>query len=451
MNLIDSTQFIIKEVTIQTKGGALNITDLVEEIHLYDNLFLPVSSGEVLITDAAKLQERISPNGDPIQFYIKKMPNEDVASFVKIFRIYHISTRRNVNSSSESYIIHFVADEMIFSQQKKLSFGFDGKYSDLVRKILTDNLNGFGLDVKKIAEIEPTTGIRKITMPNLPPLDTLEWCAKRAINEKNIPDYVFFSNISGYNFSSLSRLLSKNSILDITFSPKNLDTGEAILEMGRARGFEIVSQEDTISKIKSGVNAGVFIGFDPLTRSIGERTINGDDTFASMSHANKNQIGTDIINRDRTSIKDNFQGNQVLSANQANRKNSAYVKKNDPTSISKEETQELFLQQRRAILSRLMEKRIRIVMPGNFQLSSGFNVNVISPGFGAATKNEEKDFDKSMSGKYIIVGTRHILSLRRHVTVIEVATDSTNDSQKYSTTQTQESALKTYDKITRAG
>jgi hypothetical protein len=35
--------------------------------------------------------------------------------------------------------------------------------------------------------------------------------------------------------------------------------------------------------------------------------------------------------------------------------------------------------------------------------------------------------------------------------VIEVATDSTNETQKYSTTQSQESALKAYDKITRAG
>jgi hypothetical protein len=451
MNLIDSTQFIVKEVSIQTKGGALNITDLIEEIHLYDNLFLPVSSGEVLITDAAKLQERVSPNGDPIQFYITKTPNDDFASFVKIFRIYHISTRKNVNNTSESYIIHFVSDELIYSEQKKLSFGFDGKYSDLVRKILTDSRIGFGLDTKKISEIEPTNGIRKITVPNLPPLDALEWCAKRAINDKNVPDYVFYSNIAGYNFSSLSRLLSKNPILDITFTPKNLDTGEAILEMGRARGFEIVSQEDTITKIKSGVDAGVFIGFDPLTRSIGEKTINGDDTFASMSHANKNATGTEIINRDRTSVKDNYQGNQVLSSNQANRKNSNYVKKNDPSSISKEETQELFLQQRKAILTRLMERRMRIVMPGNFQLSSGFMVNVISPGFGAAAKTDEKDFDKTISGKYIIVGTRHILSLRRHVTVIEVATDSTNETQKYSTTQSQESALKAYDKITRAG
>ena len=60
MNLTKSTQFFVKEVTIQSKGGSASLINMVEEIHFYDNLFLPVSSGEILITDTKKLIEHHS-------------------------------------------------------------------------------------------------------------------------------------------------------------------------------------------------------------------------------------------------------------------------------------------------------------------------------------------------------------------------------------------------------
>jgi hypothetical protein len=445
MNLAESTQFFIKEVAIQSKGGPIALNNMVEEIHLYDNLFLPVSSGEILVTDTKKLIERIDIKNDAIQFYICKSPEDSLATYKKAFRIYSISHRKNLNNSSESYIIHFVDDELIYSEQKKVSMSFDGKYSKLVEKILTDKRMGLGLDLNKISRIEESSGIRNINVNNLSPFSAIEWCAKRALNPKEIPDFLFFSNRAGYNFSSLSRLLTNESILDITFSPKNLEPNQAFSELSRARGFEVVSQFDSISRIKSGVDAGVFIGFDPITRTLGEQPISGDKTYDSMAHGNKNAQGSEIINRDGTSNKTNWNSNQVLSVNTKNQKNSKYQKKRDPTSISKNETTELFTQQRRAILARLMERRLKIVMPGNFQLSSGYNVNVIAPGFGEQLKNGDVNFDRSLGGKYIIIGTRHILSLRRHVTIIEVATDSTNDDRKLATTQTQKEVLQKYD------
>lgn len=446
MNLAEPTQFFIKEVAIQSKGGPIALNNMVEEIHLYDNLFMPVTSGEVLITDTKKLIQRIDLKNDLIQFYITKTPDSDLATFKKSFKIYSISNRKNLNNSSESYIIHFVDDELIFSEQKKVYQGFQGKYSKLVEKILTDKRFGLGVNLNKIGRIEESSGVRDIRIPNLSPLNAIDWCTKRALNSKDIPDFIFFANRSGYNFSSLSRMLTNDSILDITFSPKNLEPNEAFSELSRARGFEVVSQFDSISRIKGGVDAGVFIGFDPITRTMGEMPISGDATYGKMNHANKTASGSEMINKDGTSNKNNWNSNQVLSTNAKNQRKSKYVKDKDPTSISKNETLEMFLQQRRAILTRLMEKRLKIVMPGNFQLSSGYNVNVVSPGFGENNKGGDPNFDQSLAGKYIITGTRHILSLRRHVTVIEVATDSTNDERKLVTTQLQKEAAEKYEK-----
>jgi hypothetical protein len=64
-------------------------------------------------------------------------------------------------------------------------------------------------------------GIRNVAIPNRRPLDAIEWCAKRAVDVKQAPNFMFYQNLLGYNFASLSNLLTKPEILDINFSAKN--------------------------------------------------------------------------------------------------------------------------------------------------------------------------------------------------------------------------------------
>ena len=442
MNLIESTQFHIKEVSINAKGGPpFNIINLIEEISLYDNLFMPVLSGHILISDTSRLIDKITLIDDVIQIHITKMIDDEFASFKKAFRIYSITDRKNINNTSEAYIIHFVAEELKQSDRQKISKSYDSTYSEVVENILKQNLN---VDRSNIAIVEKSSGIRRINVNNLRPLDALEWCAKRALSSKNSPDFLFFANRTGYNFASLSKLLTQSSILNINFSPKNLSNGDEFFELSKARSFEVLSQFDAISKLRSGADSGTFIGFDPITRTMGAKSISGDQTYKNMEHGNKKQITNTVINPDGTSNKTDFNAKQTLSINSERRKISDYIKKNDPTSVSKDEKQEMFLHQRQTILTNLMQKRLKIVMPGNFQLSSGFNVTIDASGFSARTKGEDVNMDKSLSGKYIITGTRHIIGLRSHVTVIEVATDSTNDSRTLVSSSNQKKSLEEY-------
>ena len=64
-------------------------------------------------------------------------------------------------------------------------------------------------------------------------------------------------------------------------------------------------------------------------------------------------------------------------------------------------------------------------MPGNFNLTSGFNINLIAPNFGKREKGGDNE-DETLSGKYIIVATRHIIGYEKHETIMEVASTSSN-------------------------
>ena len=422
MNIRNASQYIIDEVIIVTKSGKLNISEIVTEINIFDSLLMPVMSGNVMLRDSLNLSGQLFFDGsEAILISIKKDAGSDVAAFKKAFRIYKQSNRVADGPATVKYLLHFVSDELIFSDQQRINQSYESTYSEASLNILTNYLKIAQSDFR----IESSKGIKNIVIPNLRPLEALQWCAKRALDNNSSPNFLFFENIAGFNFVTLSTLLSEREILDIQFKTKNLEGENSISEMQGARSLEVVSLNDAIEKTRSGVNAGKFIGFDPLTRSILTKNISYGDHYYSMKHGNKTPNFTSIQNRAGVENDQAYNSRKSLFVFGYQKQFSQYIKKKDPSSISKEETPELWHFQRKAILKNLMAKKLKIVMPGNFQLSSGFNVNVDAPQIGAFNKDSSSE-DKSINGKYLIVASRQIISFERHETIIEVASDSSD-------------------------
>jgi len=424
MDINNSNQFKVNELVIVSKSGKIDITSIYEEINIFDSVLMPVMSGNILIRDAVGMAAGLLFDGsESILIDISKF-EDDTASFKKAFRIYKQSDRTNINPNSEMYVLHFVSDELFFSDQQKINQSYEETYSEIIKKILIDylkvsenNLGGIYSD---------SSGIRNIVVPNLSPIEAIQWCTKRATDKEQSPNFLFFQNITGYNFASLSKLLTQPEILDIKFQTKNLSSSSPVEEISGAKSFEFLSTTNLIERTRSGVNAGTFIGFDPITRTVSSRQISYNDHYSAMKHGNDTPNFTSIQNRDGKQNSQNFNSRKTLSIFGASRQFSEYIKKYDPESISKNETAEDFVFQRKAIISNLMSKRIKLVMPGNFQLSSGFNVNVESPIFGQKEKKEDTE-DKSISGKYMIIATRHIIGFEKHETIIEVASSSSSN------------------------
>ena len=420
-----STEFHVNELVIVTKIGRVDISKLFVELNIFDSMFLPVMSGNMLIQDSIGISGKLLFDGtESLLIDIGKDKDSDIARFKKAFRIYKQSDRVNQNQNSETFVLHFVADELMFSDQQRINQSYDLTYSQIVEKILFNYLK---IPANNIGGLyEPTMGIRKIVIPNLRPLDAIEWCAKRSLDKQNSPNYVFFQNLVGYNFASLSTLLTQDNVLDIKIQSKNLKDSNAFDEIGSARHYDVVAQNDSIEKTRAGVNAGKFMGFDPMTRSFASKNISFGDHYLNMKHGNKNPNVTPSKNRDHQNNLEAYDSKKVVSLFGTARQYSEYIKKNDPTSISKIESQDSFIFQRKAILQNLMGKRLKLVMPGNFQLTSGFNVNVLVPNLGKKEKGDTNE-DISLAGKYVIVSSRQIIGFDKHETIIEVASSS-NDN-----------------------
>ena len=420
-----STQFKINELAIATKAGKIDISSVYEELNIFDSLFMPVMSGNILLKDSIGLSGKLLFDGsESLLIDIAKDENSDINTFKKAFRIYKQSDRQNDGQGSETYLLNFVSDELLYSDQQRVNQGYNLTYSQVVERIMVDYLKLPSNQLGGVYDV--SSGIRKVVIPNLRPLEAIEWCAKRAVDSRQSPNFMFFQNLTGYNFATLSRLLTQQEILDIKFEAKNKTDNNPIGEISSARSFEVVTQNDTVKKQRSGVNAGKFIGFDPMTRTIATRNLNYGDHYLNMKHSNENPNFATLKNRDGVENTQAFDSKKTVSVFGASRKFSEYIKKKDPTSISKEENIEDFLFQRKAIIENLNSKKLKITMPGNFQLTSGFNVNVMAPNFAKKEKGDDNE-DKSLSGKYLIVASRQIIGYDKFETVIEVATTSSGN------------------------
>jgi len=437
-----ASKFSLNELSIVTKTGKLDISKIYEEINIFDSLLTPIMSGSVIVNDAIGLSPKLIFDGSEVLLVdIGKNNDSDSLRLKKAFRIYKQSNRRNVNQNSEKYSLDFVSDEFIFSDQQRINQAYKTTYSDIAKKILINYLKTPSTKLGGI--FDSSSGIRDIVIPNLKPLDAIEWCAKRSVDDKKSPNYMFFENNLGFNFASLSSLLAQKELFNIKFSTKNMEETNIVDDLLSPRSYEVINQTDKIKLTRSGVNAGTFIGFDPITRTVQNKRIGFEDHYNAMSHGNKTPNFSQSTNRGGELATEAYDSKKTVSSFGVNRKNSAYVKKYDPTSISKIENTEDFIFQRKAILTNLMNKRIKMVMPGNFQLTSGFNLNIRVPDFSLKETGGDNE-DRAVSGKYLIIATRHIIGFDKHETILEVATTSNELGFIPQSTVDQNKALSNY-------
>lgn len=424
INFSQTTQFQIIDLRILTKKGPVSIQGIYEEINLFDSVLNPCMNGNIIIRDAVGLSDEFLFDGTEI-LKMKIGKNEDKLMIEKTFRIYKQSDRKPVNQNSEVYTLHFVSEEFLLSMQQKVSRYYKTTYAEAAVRIILDYLRVPTESL--IGYFDKTKGVKKILVPNLSPLSALNWMCQRAIGEDNVPGFMFFENILGYNFVNISTLLGNKEIAQINFNPKNLDLFEGNEILG-ARHFEVIQQYNLMEKVHAGVYSGKFIGFDPKTRTILERPLSFNDHYSLYKSSNPSPtIGS--VNNKLGSILTQVDSKQVFYPFGYFSRESEYIKNNDSESVSQEYDTENYMFQRSAIMSNLMDQRVKLVLPGNFGISSGFNVRLNIPKYGVKSKDGD-NLDKSIYGNYLIVGTRHIIGYEKHETIIEAVTDSSNRSSR---------------------
>lgn len=433
IELTQSTDFLIKELQLTLADGvtSFDLSYVFDELNLYDNIFTPCVSGNIIISDAIGLSEKLLFQGnEKIKIRIEKTVEElNVLTYEKEMVIYKLSNKTNYNQTSQMYVLHFVSEEFILSEQKKITQNYVGLYSSFVKDILFTYLNVDDVSPSNgkagIGLIFPSSGQQNIGIPFLSPFDAINWIAKRSISQTyNMPDFLFWeTHKTGYNFIPLSGLYELPTKFSINFNPKNLQPGISDEFLG-ARSYKVLTQYDLVETIKNGSMAGKIIGFDVLTNTI--TTINveniKDNKSLKLSAGEKVNISTDVKTKQNEAFNKMYDSRVTIIPFQSTRRNVEFIKTESPETVNFIDNIESYIFQRKAIFANFLQKRIQVSLPGNFGIYSGVAVDMKIPKYSLKEENAV-EYDNNLSGKFIVTGTRHIIRYDKHETLIEVSTD----------------------------
>lgn len=428
--LLQSTQFEIQKLEISSFDGQIkyDIRSIFEELNIFENVMMPCMSGNIVIKDGVGMTSKINFDGNEYLTIAltKDIDNPEIFNFTeRKFAIYKQTDRKEINQNAEMYTLHFVSEEFILSSQKKIRQYYKGTYTDIVKAILSNHLN-VQFATPQIGNMETSTGIKEWLVPNMSPFDAIEFVTKRAIGEEGLPDYLFWQSNYGYNFITLSQLFKlQDPRYIIKFGAKNLSEQTLLDEIVGARDFKVISQFNAAENIQYGVYAGKFIGFDTLTRTIKTTELNRESIHGIQSkHPNKYALNSSFRNKDSKKASEMYDSLVTVYPFQSKRFENGYLKGTDSSTANIIDDTDNYILQRKMIFGNLMQKKLRITIPGNFGLTAGSLVQLDVP----HRYNEQNNTqgDKTLAGVYMISAVRHIIRYDKHETIIETVTDSTN-------------------------
>jgi hypothetical protein len=429
--LIYSQDFVLDSCKIVT--GLANPYDfkyMVVEVNYFEDIFNMYITGSLVVNDTNNFLNSLGFNGNEyllLTFSKPGMPEK----IEKTFRIFKVSDRTLVKDQNENYVLHFCSEELILSEQYKISKSYrNKKISDMVSDIVANQLL---VSPKKFlpANIEETKGVRDLIVPNLKPFEALSWLSTYAISNTSKTEgspYLFYENANGFNFKSLQSLFSSKVYKTYNVEAKNLRMPDdpRVQDMGRdlvnILHYDTISNFDSINLINSGALANRLIAIDPIRQTY---TVNNYDYGTNFDKGQKlNKFGLLSNAKNRKGDTSNVTYDAVLKVTTTNTGQSSvnqYIKSHQPT--IKDVNVETTVPYRTAQLAQIGAIRYRVLLPGDPLLTVGsvvtFNLPDIKP------DDLGRIADKYYSGNYLVTAVRHKIDQEnKFLSLVELSKES---------------------------
>lgn len=402
---------IDKADIITTNGVGFNIINQIMGFELFEDIFSPFLTGTITILESLDLTNLFPLVGEETIHLAFHTPTIDTqhrrdASFY----IYKMTDMQNSGDRSNLYVLHFISIEAIINLNTKLSKTYEGRISDIVKKLMTDRT---ALNSKKHTNIEHTPTTTKFIANYWTPMKCINYMAGNARNNNNSASYIFFENSQGLNFVSLDSLYDQplaHSFQQSNYSRDISKTGsavkDAIKDYQKIQSLTMPHGFDYINRSVGGMYGSQMITVDPITKKYSSRLYGGNTDFKKLKHLNPNSIiSTSAMSRSQQAIiympkhYGNFNG---------------YI---DVTNSS-------VIQQRSSLLKMADAFKISISVLGRTDYTVGQKVYVKIPNKEPMHKGDTDQIDKVLSGNYLIAAIAHRINHKTHDIDMELIKES---------------------------
>lgn len=406
---------INKAVLTSVNGFYQNISNQILGIQIFEDIFSPFITGTLIIKDSLDLLNVFPLSGEEYLSLDISTPTFSKGSIIGEFYVFKMANREVMTDKSVVYELHFITQEAVVDINKPISRAFDGKPSDIAKKLFTDKDVGLQLAEHRV-NVEETDNKIKFISNFWTPTRCLKYLTDHAINKKKSPTYTFFENRAGFNFVSLDALYRNTDFIEHfvydNYVRDNVNNGDAarniVEDYRRIKRVAVPVVYDYMDRVQSGMFGSKQYSFDIISKNV---AITEYDTFKDwkeMGHSNVNPLTSDkaiyrylakIVNHQRH--YDNF------------------TDKGDSSNWK-------FLQKRIAQMKSTDAAKIEITVAGRTQYTVGQKCMVELPKYDPdnGQKVDSDTLDKILSGAYIIGAINHYIDKDKHECVMELFKDS---------------------------
>lgn len=390
-----------------TLDAPLDITKLVNYVEVFESLYSPFLTVNINITDNQSLTHLMPLIGEEfVEVDIRGADN--VTGIIgQSFYIYKVSDRTQVSDKTFTYTLGCISPAAIFDMNLKISQAMAGKPSDIVKDKMC--LNSLAID--KPVYAHPTKYDVAYISNYWSPMKNIKYLCDRAVsNDTGAASYLFFETIKGFNFVPLDMLAGQDAVGDY-FYVTNTQTPDIAAQMQIIHNLYVDEQFNYINRIMSGAYGNRALTVDTLKKQYQYQYYDFLESYNKFARLNEQPFATDnAVRRINAVFRTHEFASQAI-----------------PT-MPNEHSGDWF-RQRLTELASINSQTICFDSVGRFNIQVGNVVNVVVPlssipNIDSAKADFSKIIDKTLSGRYMITGLKHMLDRERHTIHVQASKDS---------------------------
>ncbi len=408
---IDLYNFLNKKYSLL---GTFTFLDIQED------MFAPVCSGSIQLLDTSNLLEDFPISGEE-RLVITYRTAEPFKWVTREFYVYDVTNKMKSSDKGFVYTLHFCSVEMLKNRTTLVSKSFKNLTpSDIVKTVLTNII-----ETKKPLNIEKSFGVYTYIAPHIYPFEVIHSMSNRARSDSHHDgaSYLFFENKNGCNFVSLEEIVKGTPFTYVARDNNSYDnTNEttrftSISAISQTKGFSVL---DSISSGAFGVKTKAL---DLMTKQLTDISY---DHFDDSQYKSMNRINGNNPKLKMTTSNFKFKSNDGLYKYVVTSSGvgSSFKDKN----VSKRYSQ---------LSSYVNGPKVNIEVNFNSDMTVGRVINLeVMTGHNSDKETELAQKDSYQTGKYLVTAMRHIITLDKATTSMELSRDSyTADHEKLTPTR----------------
>lgn len=259
---------------------ALNITPQVVEFNIREDIFSSAMSIDISVLDSTgQILDKLPFTG---QEAVEVNIVDGTFKYTQLFRVYKLSTPRNLQEKSYAYTIYGTSSVVEKSITTSMHSSYKGETGDqIVKKVYDEH---FGKFTGKKLVVEPGTNLLTYTAAGHNPIEFINMVGSDT-QSSQFPEsskYIFYEDGTNFNFVTLNSLLSKNAQADFYYADPGTERGSD--GKNYILGINWHNNADTLRSLRNGLYDNTVGAIDLITKTYKEYVFNYSKEFNSLSH-----------------------------------------------------------------------------------------------------------------------------------------------------------------------